>query len=114
MSDRWGGTVMYEGMIAYKLFKTRKDGTIGPLYINVSQRVPIGEWVQAEEHETKGFAYRPGWHCTSEPNAPHIAPKPNRKWFKVEINDFTPFARPDNQGGMWYLAKRMRVLEPLQ
>jgi hypothetical protein len=100
-------------MIAYKLFKTRKDGSIGPLYINAKQRVPIGEWVDAEAHETKGFAFRPGWHCTSEPVAPHIAPKPNRKWFKVEINDFTPFERPEHQGGLWYLAKKMRVIEPV-
>ena len=52
---------------AYKLFRVRKDGTLGPLFINRRQVVPIGEWLTAEEHRTKGFAFRPGWHCTARP-----------------------------------------------
>ena len=49
-------------MIAYKLLRIRKDGSIGPLFINQKQRVPIGEWLDAEDHPTSGFAHRPGWH----------------------------------------------------
>ena len=32
-------------MIAYKLLKRRRDGTLGPLFINASQRIPIGVWL---------------------------------------------------------------------
>ena len=30
-------------MIAYKLFRKRKDGTYGPLFINRKQRIHTGE-----------------------------------------------------------------------
>lgn len=56
-------------MIGYKLFRQRKDGTLGPLFINRRQRLTIGETYIAEEHPTKGFAFRPGWHICSEMNA---------------------------------------------
>ena len=97
-------------MIAYKLLKKRKNGTIGPLFINRKQVIPIGEWLQAESHPTKGYAVRPGWHTTSKPEAPHLSMK-DRVWMRVEINDYVKFIRPKNQGGEWWLAKRMKVLE---
>jgi hypothetical protein len=103
-------------VIAYKLFKRRADGSLGPLFINARQRVPVGEWMQAEDHPTAGFAHRPGWHCTFEPVAPHLAkePKhgPKRVWCRVEIAGNTRvYERPKLQGGSWVLAERMRVLE---
>lgn len=103
-------------MIAYKLFKLRRNGTLGPLFINARQTVPVGEWLPAEDHPTAGFAHRPGWHCTHSPSAPHLAkePKhgPKRVWCKVEIaGDVTEFNRPLLQGGTWFLATQMRVLE---
>ena len=101
-------------MKAYKLLKQRRDGSLGPLFINAKQRVPVGEWLEAECHPTKGFAIRPGWHCTPKPVAPHLAktPKgrPPRVWCEVEIESITPFMRPKAQGGLWYLAKRMRII----
>lgn len=105
-------------MIAYKLLKLRKDGSLGPLFINARQRVPVGEWLQSEDHPTKGFAHRPGWHCTKLPVAPHLSenPKhgPRRVWARVEIaGKVTPFKRPMIQGGTWFLAERMRVVEVL-
>lgn len=101
-------------MIAYKLFKVRKNGTIGPLFINARQVVPIGEWLQAEEHPTKGFAYRPGWHCTFTPNAPHLRTTgDDRAWYRVEVEDTTTYNRPESQGGSWVLANRLKVLERL-
>ena len=45
-------------MKAYKLFKLRADGTLGPLFINRQQVVPIGEWLEAETHPTQGYAVR--------------------------------------------------------
>lgn len=97
-------------LIAYKLFKVRKDGSIGPLFINRTLRIPINKWMPAEDHPTKGYAHRPGWHCTLKPEAPHLSEK-DRKWFKVEIKNFEYFKRPENQGGQWALAQKMRVLE---
>lgn len=103
-------------MIVYKLFKQRADGSLGPLFINPTLRVPVGEWMEAEDHPTPGFARRPGWHCTVAPKAPHIkkAPKngPKRVWCLAEIDGWIqPFERPEIQGGTWMIAQRMKVLE---
>jgi hypothetical protein len=96
-------------MIAYKLLTQRADGSLGPLFINKRQRVPIGEWLDAECHPTPGYALRPGWHCTMQPVAPHLS-KRGRVWCMVEIDGVQKFTRPECQGGAWLLAKRMRVL----
>ena len=97
-------------MLAYKLLRERKDGTLGPLFINQRQRIPIGEWLTAEAHPTKGYAFRPGWHCLFSPVAPHLSER-GRKWYRVLIEDYETFTRPECQGGKWALAKRMMVLE---
>ena len=90
-------------MKAYKLFRLLKSGEITPLFINKKLRLPIGEWMEAEEHRTMGFAFRPGWHCTNKPIAPHLKEE-GRIWMEVEIEG------PINQGGMWFLAKRMKII----
>lgn len=104
-----------ETVTAYKLLRHRKNGTLGPLFINASQVIPLGEWLEAEDHPTKGYAHRPGWHCTLKPEAPHLVLKPKngtpRVWCRVEIRDFEKFNRPQSQGGTWVLAKHMRVME---
>ena len=97
-------------MIAYKLFRVLKDGNITPLFINKTFRLPIGEWLEAESHPTKGFAYRPFWHCTNSPVAPHLTEK-GRAWYKIEMGDFSEQKRPENQGGMWFLANRIKIIE---
>ena len=100
-------------MIAYKLLKIRKDQSLGPLFINCKQRIPMGKWLPAEDHPTKGFAHRPGWHCTNQPKAPHLSMK-NRKWFQVEIKEWTELKRPKNQGGMWFLANYMKIIKSVK
>ena len=97
-------------VIAYKLFRQRKDGTIGPLFINKKQVIPVGQWVAAETHPTKGYALRPGWHTTPEPEAKHLSIK-NRVWKKVQIADYYKFDRPKHQGGYWLIANMIRVIE---
>ena len=97
-------------MIGYKLVTQRKDGSIGPLFINRKQRLARGTWMQAEDHPTTGYAHRPGWHVLAKPDAPHLSKK-NRTWIKVEIHDYLEFTRPLSQGGKWFLAQRMKVLE---
>jgi len=96
-------------MKAYKLFRKRKDGSIGPLFINRSMRIPLGEWLEAEDHPTKGYAHRPGWHCGAAPVAPHLSEK-GRVWFEVEIEDYYDFPRPQHQGARWLIAQRMKVI----
>ena len=97
-------------MIAYKLFRVLKDDSISSLFINKKRRLPINIWLEAESFPTKGFAVRPYWHCTSNPIAPHLSMK-GRAWFKVEMEDFEEFNRPKAQGGLWYLAKKIKIIE---
>lgn len=97
-------------MIAYKLLRQRRDGTLGPLFINRRQRIEIGQVYPAEDHRTKGYAHRPGWHCCSAPVAPHLGTK-GRVWARVEVDDVTEHRRPECQGGLWFTANKMRVLE---
>jgi len=96
-------------MKAYKLLRQRKDGTLGPLFINRKQRIPIGEWLEAEDHPTKGYKHRPGWHVTAKPEAPHLTTK-GRVWAEVQVKEVRELPRPASQGGMWYLADRMKVV----
>lgn len=98
-------------MIGFKLFRIRRDGTLGPLFINRRQRIPLNVWLPAEDHPTKGFAHRPGWHICSEQLAPHLRQGGDRTWFRVEFDGETPHPRPPSQGGLWFTAQRMRVLE---
>ena len=101
-------------MRGWKLFNQRKDGSLGPLFINRRQRVAIGEWLPAEEHPTKGFAFRPQWHATAVPKAPHLKEGKTsgqfRVWRQVELRGITPMERPEKQGGTWVLANELRVL----
>jgi hypothetical protein len=95
-------------MIAYKLIRKMKDGSLSPLFINKKMRIPIGVWLEAENHPTNGFAVRKGWHCTLKPIAPHLSKK-GRVWVEVEIKDTKKYNRPESQGGTWVLAQKMKV-----
>lgn len=97
-------------MIAYKLFRKLKNGEITSLFINKTRRLPYNEWLEAEEFPTKGYAFRPFWHCTHLPNAPHLSEK-NRVWLRVEMEDYEEIQRPESQGGKWFLAKRIKILK---
>lgn len=109
---------MADRTTVWKLFKQRADGSLGPLFINARLRVPVGEWMEAEDHPTKGFAHRPGWHCTLRPEAPHLKlnPKggPRRVWAECEAEGLTYYNRPESQGGTWVLARRLRVVSVRQ
>lgn len=70
---------------AYKLFRTNDDGDLFPLFVNANERVPMGEWLDAEVGEMNSggkvkskigpLAYRPGWHAGDLPIATHIGGK---------------------------------------
>jgi len=103
------------GKTAYKLFRVLKSGDITSLFINKKVRLPYDEWMDANPYPTKGFALRPGWHCTAQPYAPHLKMKlksgEERVWKKVLIKDFEEVHRPENQGGLWYLANKIKILK---
>lgn len=99
-------------MIAYKLIRKLKDGSLSPLFINKKSRLPFNIWMIAESHPTKGFAYRKGWHCTLKPIAPHLSVK-NRSWVEVQIEDFEYYQRPESQGGTWVLAQKMKIIREI-
>lgn len=100
--------------MAYKLFRELKSGEITSLFINKTRRLPYNQVLEAECFPTKGFAERPYWHCTEHPVAPHLKMElktgEKRVWKKVIMDDYEEFQRPDNQGGMWYLAKEIIIL----
>jgi hypothetical protein len=98
-------------MIGYKLVRKHKDGSYGPLFTNARLRIPVGVWLEAEDHPTKGFAHRPGWHVCARPEAAHLRTTGDRVWMKVEIREVTAHKRPASQGGVWYLANRIKFLE---
>ena len=99
-------------MFAYKLVRQLKNGELASLFINKKVRLPLNEWLEAEDHPTKGYKHRPGWHCTKSPEAPHLSKK-GRVWVKVELQLFTLEVRPESQGGVWLLADRMKIIEIL-
>ena len=97
-------------MLAYKLCRKLKNGEITSLFINKKKRLIFNEWLEAECYPTKGFAVRPFWHCTSEPIAPHLSEK-NRVWIMVHMDDYVEYQRPESQGGKWFLAKRIKLID---
>lgn len=101
---------------AYKLFRVRKDGTLGSLFINRKEILPLDSWMIAQSYPTKGYKLRPFWHCTAQPVAPHLAMTTAggeiRQWYEVEMQNWEEFQRPQSQGGVWYLAGKIRVLGP--
>lgn len=100
-------------VMGWKLLRLRNDGTLGPLFINRRLVIPVGEWLSAEDHPTKGYQRRPGWHAAPERYAPHLSEK-GRIWCPVVLKNWVLIKRPAAQGAAWYLAEQMLVLpQPL-
>ena len=104
-------------MKAYKLLRIKKDGKLYPLFINKTVSTPIGEWMPAEFHPTKGFQPRKGWHVCFRPLAPHLkmhlANGEQRVWVECEVEDWESYDRPESQGGAWCLAQKMKLIRML-
>jgi hypothetical protein len=100
-------------MRAYKLVRKLKSGKMTPLFINKKQGIDFDVWYQSECHPTKGFKVRPGWHCTSKPEAPHLSNK-GRIWLEVDIEGITEHNRPKSQGGLWYTADKIKFIREVQ
>jgi hypothetical protein len=99
-------------MIAYKLFRVKKNSKITSLFMNKKRELPIGEWINSRSYPTKGFAVRPGWHSVARPKADHLS-KIGRKWYKVEIENFRIEERSVHQGSKWYVSKRLKIIKEL-
>ena len=100
-------------MKTYKLLALRANGTIGPLFINRKQVIPTGVWLAAEDHPTKGYAHRPGWHTCADLKAPHLTMK-GRIWCECEVeDDAAELKRPESQGNTWYLSQTIKITKKL-
>ena len=97
-------------MIGYKLFRVKANGTITSLFINKLVELPLDEWLVAEDHLTEGYKHRPGWHCCLTPNTPHLSEK-GRDWYCVEMRDVKEEKRPRSQGGVWYIAGSIKIID---
>jgi len=103
---------------AYKLMRRDRQGQLHPLFIDRASVIPEGEWLECGTHPRKGYAVRTGWHACQTPHAPHLMRRdgsmmPGRVWVKVWLRNATLYDRPESQGGAWYLATHMRVVEVL-
>jgi hypothetical protein len=97
----------------YKLSRVRRDGSIGPLFINRARRIEVGVDYPAECHPTQGYAERHGWHGCAQPVAPHLSER-GRKWFRVELTGVQTYPRPESQGGAWFISDSMRAIGPAE
>jgi hypothetical protein len=95
-------------MIGYKLFRVRKNGTLGTLFIDCKRQLISGVEYPALDIPTKGYKYRPGWHICRQPYAPHLSTR-GRHWFRVEFFNFDTLERPESQGGIWYIAREIII-----
>ena len=93
-------------MKAYKQFRIDKSGKLHPLFVFANETIPVGEWIIAKEgprtengkvkSKLGPLSYRPGWHLSEAPFAPHIGVKENGKikymkpdtvWAECEVYD---------------------------
>lgn len=106
-------------MTAYKLLRLRRDGTLGPLFVGRGLVLRPGVRYRARaDLPHPGLAHRPGFHCCAEPRAPHIKLRltsgERRVWCRVSISGYRRHRRPESQGGLWYTAAFMTIVEVMK
>lgn len=101
----------------YKLLEVR-NGKLYPLYVNAKEETVIHTWLNAKCGEMIGdkvkagklnkLAFRPGWHTSKYPIAPHIGKKregkivamhDNHVWCECFINDTINYQNKANENG---------------
>lgn len=106
-------------MKMYKQFKIDKNGVLHPLFVNANEDIPVGEWLTAVEGERTAsgkvksklgeLAYRPGWHLSEAPYAPHIGIKEDGEikymkddcvWAECEIYDAIDYTEEAHKRGI--------------
>ena len=113
---------------AFKQFRIDKSGNLHPLFVHSYETIPVGEWILAKEgtrnkdgkviSKLGPLAYRPGWHLSEAPYAPHIGLKENGKvkymrpdtvWAECEyycLKDYTDEARLNGINGNRFNAQK--------
>ena len=56
----------------FKCFEMDTNGNLYALFIDKNTAMPVGEWINAGVHETKGFSFRPGFHIGEVPDCPWL------------------------------------------
>lgn len=106
-------------MIAYKQFHMDKSGRLHPLFVFANEEIPVGKWITAKEgprtengkvkSKLGPLAYRPGWHLSEAPYAPHIGIKENGKvkymrpdtvWALCMVNDTINYTKKARKNGV--------------
>lgn len=96
-------------MTGWKLFRVRKDGTLGSLFIDRQRPLAVGQWMRAKRVRTNGYAYRPGWHVLLKRSAPHLSTR-GRVWRRVTARHILGVhERPRAQGGTWVTCRDLRI-----
>ena len=107
---------------AYKLLRVSKNhqGKIYPLFVNANHEIEMNKWIEAEygEINDKGkvksklgaLCFRPGWHLSDIPYAPHIGKKgkkgqiefmnENYIWCECEYSNDIDYQEQANENGM--------------
>lgn len=97
-------------ILGWKLFRKKSDGALTSLFIDRQKHLKSGVWLKAQAHLTEGYAFRPGWHALPVKNAPHLTTK-GRVWKRVALKGVHVHRKPKAQGGTWYLATQMKILD---
>lgn len=106
-------------MIAYKQFRQDKSGNLHPLFVFANETIPLNEWIKAKEgpkldsgkvkSKLGPLAYRPGWHLSEAPYAPHIGIKENGRvkymrpdtvWAVCIVNDTNNYTEVVRRNGL--------------
>jgi len=106
-------------MIAYKQFRQDKSGQLHPLFVFADETIPMNVWIKAKEgpklengkvkSKLGPLAYRPGWHLSEAPYAPHIGIKENGKvkymrpdtvWAVCMVNDTNNYTKVVRSNGI--------------
>ena len=106
-------------MKMYKQFRIDRDGNLHPLFVDTNRTIPVGRWLTAKlgERTESGkvrsklgpLAYRPGWHLSEAPYAPHIGVKvngeirymhPDTVWALCEISSDVDYTAEARERGM--------------
>ena len=106
-------------MIAYKQFRMDKSGNLHPLFVYATDTIPTGIWLKAKpgprtatgkvKSKLGPLAYRPGWHLSEAPFAPHIGVReggkirymrPDTVWAMCEIDATNDYSLEAQANGM--------------
>ena len=104
---------------AFKLVRKRKDGSLGPLFVERNRVFDPGIVLFANPFSKipQGLSYRPGFHCCTKPEAPHIKLRlksgEERVWCEVLLADYVKHLRPACFGGMWLVGQVMEIIRVL-